>query len=264
MRFDFGQNWAKFSEKALTSDRILQARRDFVCLVEGVALKDKSFLDIGFGQGLSLLIATAMGSKTVGCEINPRCADILNRNLMFFPEIAGVNILTIIGSILENSTIEKLRKSAPGGRGSYDIVHSWGVLHHTGNMRLAIKNAAGLVKHGGILVLALYNRHWSSPIWLLIKWFYVKSPKWVQRVMIAFCYPVVWFAKLLVTAEDPKKQSRGMDFYYNVVDWIGGYPYEYASQLEIEALLAELGFQCIKKIPAQVPTGCNEFVFVKK
>jgi len=59
------------------------------------------------------------------------------------------------------------------------------------------------------------------------------------------------------------KQSRGMDFFYNVIDWIGGYPYEYASSDEVERMLARHGFTCMKKIPAQVPTGCNEFVFRK-
>ena len=129
MQFDFGENWSEFSEKALTPDRILQAKGDFACLMEGVTLRDKSFLDIGFGQGLSLLTATTMGAKTAGCEISPKCVDVLKRNLLFFPEIANTNIPTIIGSILEGSTIEKLRKSAPDGDGRYDIVHSWGVLH---------------------------------------------------------------------------------------------------------------------------------------
>ena len=261
MQFDFGQNWSEFSEKALTSDKILEAKSDFACLMEGATLKDKSFLDIGFGQGLSLLTAASMGAKTVGCEINPKCVDILNRNLTFFPEISDSDILTIIGSILDNSTIENLRKKSPAGDGSYDIVHSWGVLHHTGNMKLAIKNAAELVRHGGILVLALYNRHWSSTIWLVIQRFYCNCPKWIQRAMIIFFYPVIWIAKLLATGKNPRKQSRGMDFFYDVIDWVGGYPYEYATIQEINEILNQYEFEIIRVINAEVPTGCNQFVF---
>lgn len=67
----------------------------------------------------------------------------------------------------------------------------------------------------------------------------------------------------MITRRNPKEMTRGMDFYYNVVDWVGGYPYEYATISEIDNLLNKLGFRCIKKIPAQVPTGCNEFVFKK-
>ncbi len=263
MQFEFGQNWLEFSEKALSNDRVIQAKNDFCCLMKEVPFKDKSFLDIGFGQGLSLLCAVEMGAKVVGCDIDPKCTEALKLNLKFFPRVVNTNIKTINGSILDNSTIEKLRKSEPNGHGYYDIVHSWGVLHHTGNMKLAIINAASLVKHGGNLVLALYNRHWSSSIWLIIKWFYCRSAKWTQKALVALLYPVIWFAKLLVTGKNPKEQSRGMDFFYNIIDWVGGYPYEYASILEIDNLLTQLGFRCIKKIPAKVPTGCNEFVFRK-
>ncbi len=54
-----------------------------------------------------------------------------------------------------------------------------------------------------------------------------------------------------------------MDFFYDVVDWIGGYPYEYASISEIDDMLTNLGFKCTKMIPAKLPTGCNEFIFKK-
>jgi 2-polyprenyl-6-hydroxyphenyl methylase/3-demethylubiquinone-9 3-methyltransferase len=52
-----------------------------------------------------------------------------------------------------------------------------------------------------------------------------------------------------------------MDFGYDVVDWIGGYPYEYASIDEITGFVTRLGFIDERVIPAQVGTGCNEFVF---
>ena len=55
-----------------------------------------------------------------------------------------------------------------------------------------------------------------------------------------------------------------MDFWYDVIDWIGGYPYEYASPTEIERFVAGLGLELRRMVPAQVPTGCNEFVFVRK
>jgi hypothetical protein len=98
----------------------------------------------------------------------------------------------------------------------------------------------------------------------MIKWFYVHCPKFVQKAMIAALTPVIYLAKYLVTGENPKKQTRGMDFYYNVIDWVGGYPYEYATIDEMVAFCKKLGFVCLKTIPAQVPTGCNEFVFQKK
>ncbi len=55
--FDFGQNWLEFSKKALSNDRVIQAKTDFCCLMKEVPFNDKSFLDIGFGQGLRNIIA---------------------------------------------------------------------------------------------------------------------------------------------------------------------------------------------------------------
>jgi len=261
LQFDFGKNWADYSAHAINAERIKQARHDFYTLhaaTGGVAAR--SFLDIGFGQGLSLLSAAALGAEVVGVDINPTCGDVLKRNQRFFPDIETLNVPVAIGSILDDSIVQHARTASPNGAG-YDIVHSWGVLHHTGNMRLAVKNAASLVKPGGYFVVALYNRHWSSRPWLLIKYIYCKSPSVVQKLLVWALMPVIYVAKFLVTKEEPRKQARGMDFFYNVVDWVGGYPYEYASKAEALALIEPMGFRCVKFVPSQVPTGCNEFVF---
>lgn len=260
-QFDFGENWQAFSANALTPMRVAQARSDFQCLTEGLVFAEKTFLDIGFGQGLSLMSAATLGAEVVGCDINEKCGVALESNKPFFPEIARKKIPLVIGSILDSACVENLKKSTSSG--AFDIVHSWGVLHHTGDMKRAIANAASLVQPGGHFIIALYNHHWTSPLWSIIKWSYVHVPAFLQKIMIKAFIPIIYLAKYAVTGESPKKQSRGMDFYYNVVDWVGGYPYEYASIAETKALFKEMGFECRKAIPAEVPTGCNEFVFRK-
>ena len=259
MQFDFGQNWDLFSQKALDQQKFNQARQDFIYLLENIDLKYKSFLDIGFGQGLSLIFAKEMGATAVGNEMNKKCKDVLVKNSIRFSHVEVSEIPIIIGSILDRLTLNKLMNQSPAGRG-YDIVHSWGVLHHTGNMKKAIKNASQLVKPGGHLILAIYNRHWSNPVWKSIKWIYCKSIQPLKKMIILYLYPIIWMAKFIVTKENPKRQTRGMDFYYNVIDWVGGYPYEYASILKIKKLINS-NFICLKIIPAKVPTGCNEYIF---
>jgi 2-polyprenyl-3-methyl-5-hydroxy-6-metoxy-1,4-benzoquinol methylase len=259
-QFDFGQNWKEYSRHAITPDRLAAAAQGFSRLHADVPLAGRSFLDIGFGQGLSLLLARRAGARVVGCDINPKCAEALAITRRHFPDLAG-EIPTVIGSILNTAVLERLRSVAPDGDGRYDVVHSWGVLHHTGHMACALQHAALLVRPGGHLVIAIYNRHWSSQAWLWIKWGYVHSPAWLQKGLVAALYPVIYAAKWLVTRRDPKQQQRGMDFYYDVVDWVGGYPYEYASASEMAARLKELGFYTDKTVDAEVPTGCNEFVF---
>ena len=261
MQFDFGQNWQDFARAALTRERVERAEREFAALLEDVPLENASFLDIGFGQGLSLLSAARHGCRVFGCDINPKCQEALRTSAAWFPEIELDAIRIVVGSILDDGVVRELRATTASGDGLYDVVHSWGVLHHTGNMRAAIRNAASLVRPGGHLVLAIYNRHWSSPTWTGIKWLYCKAPRWLQRTMVYAFMPVIWLAKQWVTGRDPTHQERGMDFYYNVIDWVGGYPYEYASIAELRALVEPLGFECLRSRSAEVPTGCNEFVF---
>lgn len=262
-QFDFGRNWSDFSANAATVERAAQARAHFRELMSGIELAGKSFLDIGFGQGFSLLSARSLGAVTVGCDINPKCGEALDRNRSLFPDVAGP-IALHVGSILDDGTVAALRSADGAGGAGFDIVHSWGVLHHTGDLRRALANAGSLVRPGGHLVVAVYNRHWSSLPWLGIKAVYVRSPEWVRRLMIGILYPVIWLAKLAVTREDPKRKERGMDFYYDVVDWVGGYPYEYATIGEVEEMCRPLGFLLVRAVPALVPTGCNEFVFRKR
>jgi 2-polyprenyl-6-hydroxyphenyl methylase/3-demethylubiquinone-9 3-methyltransferase len=263
MQFDFGKNWLDYSKQALNVDKIQQAKEHFEQLFQHIDLKNKFFLDIGFGQGLSLLIAKEKGAIVIGNEINPTCEEALKQTATHFPTIQLTEIPLVMGSILEQNILEKLTKYSNNEPG-FDIVHSWGVLHHTGNMRQALQNAATLVKPNGYLVISIYNRHWTSPIWLVIKWLYCHSPKLLQTFLIYSFYPVIWLAKYLFIRQNPTQMTRGMNFFYNVIDWIGGYPYEYASLDEIEKLLEKLGFSLVKKIQAQVPTGCNEFIFQKQ
>jgi 2-polyprenyl-6-hydroxyphenyl methylase/3-demethylubiquinone-9 3-methyltransferase len=263
-QFDFGQNWTDFSAMAATPERAAQARTHFSALMDGVALEGRRFLDIGFGQGFSLLSALCMGAVVVGCDVNPKCHEIIERNRRLFPASADSSIALHIGSILDDSTLNTLRSLGAADGSGYDVVHSWGVLHHTGDMQRALANAAALVRPGGHLIVALYNRHWTSLPWLWIKWLYVHCPSWIQRLIVLGLYPVIWLAKLAVTGKNPMAKERGMAFYYDVVDWVGGYPYEYATIGEIEALCAQLGISLVRAIPARVPTGCNEFVFLKQ
>lgn len=262
-QFDFGQNWADFSANAATRERANQARSHFLELMQGIELRDKSFLDIGFGQGFSLIAARAQGAAVVGCDINPKCHEVVQRNRVLFGDAGEEPIALHVGSILDAATVDALRRNDIA-RDGYDIVHSWGVLHHTGDMREAIANAASLVRPDGHFVIAIYNRHWTSRPWLWIKRLYCAAPAWMQRAMIGMLYPVIWIAKLAVTGKNPARKERGMDFYYDVVDWVGGYPYEYASIAEVEAICRPLGLTLVRAIAANVPTGCNELVFRKR
>jgi 2-polyprenyl-6-hydroxyphenyl methylase/3-demethylubiquinone-9 3-methyltransferase len=264
VQFNFGENWEAFSNSSLSHEALVQSRTSFIKLLGTDNLKGKTLVDIGFGQGLGVLNAASLGANVVGCDINPLCGQVLEGNKKLYPHLAETNIPVVIGSILDSAVVEELDKSSPDGEGKkYDIVHSWGVLHHTGSMWQAIQNSMSLVKDNGTFVIAIYNRHWSSYGWTLVKRLYNFLPKWGKWLMAQTFYLIIFVAKFLVTFKNPLKKDRGMNFYYDVIDWLGGYPYEYASKEEIENYFKEHGFKLNNYFEAEVPTGCNQFVFEK-
>jgi 2-polyprenyl-6-hydroxyphenyl methylase/3-demethylubiquinone-9 3-methyltransferase len=100
-------------------------------------------------------------------------------------------------------------------------------------------------------------------MWKVLKWLYNHVPVILQRMLVLLFGMVIYLAKLVVTRQNPLNKTRGMDFWYDVVDWIGGYPYEHATAQKIRDYVEALGLQHRKTIPPTVPTGCNEFVFIK-
>jgi SAM-dependent methyltransferase len=252
LRFGFGRNWRSFSEKALTPESVAAARAQFDALLDGIELAGQSFLDIGFGQGLPLAFAQERGAEVLGIDIDPDNALALRATSrsLGLAEPPPHRIVSILDPALP--------REFPAG---FRVVHSWGVLHHTGDMRAALQAACRLVSEDGSFVCSIYNRQWRSPLWRLIKRAYNTLPGPARGPLVWALYPVIYVAKYLVTGRDPRRMRRGMDFYHNVVDWVGGYPYEYAGIAEVKALVEPLGFALRRAVRAEIPIACNEFVF---
>jgi SAM-dependent methyltransferase len=252
--FDFGANWEEFSKRRVDSRRLDIACESLQSLLEKQSFAGKSFLDVGCGSGLFSIAAHRLGAmKVVGIDVNPRCVEIsrANRDVL----VPSAPIEFHVASALEPKELERF--------GTFDLVYAWGSLHHTGSMWNAVRNVSGSVAPEGILVLAIYNKHITSPAWRWVKWNYNQMPGIVQRFMILIFAGIIYVAKFLVTRTNPLEKQRGMDFWFDVIDWVGGYPYEYATRDEMERCVCEQGFVLRQYIAAQVPTGCNEFVFHK-
>ena len=254
--FDFGSNWEEFSKWRIDPRRLEIACESLQSLLEKKSFAGKSFLDVGCGSGLFSIAAHKLGAtKVVGIDVDPRCIEISQANRNFLAP--GAPIEFYVASALEPEQLKRF--------GSFDLVYAWGSLHHTGSMWSAVRNVSGCVGPGGLMILAIYNKHLTSPVWKVIKWTYNQVPRLVQRFMILIFGGVIYIAKFLVTRTNPLKKERGMDFWFDVIDWVGGYPYEYATLTEVVTIVTRgSGFQLRRSVPASVPTGCNEFVFDKK
>lgn len=249
--FNFGKNWIEYS-KIVKEENLEIMKESLINLIGLENIKGKTFLDIGCGSGLFSIAAKKLGAKEViGIDILPDSIKSSEENKERF-NVQDVYFKQL--SILDNQ-IKTL--------GKFNVVYAWGSLHHTGNMRKAIENAAYCVENNGLLVLAIYNKHWTSWIWRKIKYLYNISPKFIRALMIFIFYYIILIAKFAVTRKNPFRMRRGMEFYYNVVDWLGGYPYEYADKDEMVDFVNKYGFKLVKFNKANVPTGCNEFVFIK-
>ncbi len=262
--FSFGKNWKRFLE-SLDDEKINEAKKSLVDFLGGEdKIRGKTFVDIGCGSGLFSLAAFLLGaSRVVSVDVDDfslECAKFLNKK-----HGNPKNWEIKKGSALDKSFIKEL--------GVFDIVYSWGVLHHTGDMWKAIENVSAVVSEGGIFFLAIYNKFTisfyggTSDTWVKIKRFYNQSPSIVKSIFNVGYIAYILFLRLLLL-KNPilyvrnYKTFRGMSFYTDIKDWLGGYPYEFAAPDEITNFLGERKLYCYKMI-FRNGTGCNEYLFKK-
>jgi len=261
-RFPFGKNW-HFFLGFLDERRIAAAEMSLRAMLDTVSLTGKSFLDIGCGSGLFSLAAMRMGAEKVRSfdydPLSVACAQELKRR--YYPETDRWTIEQ--GSVLDAGYCTSL--------GTYDVVYSWGVLHHTGDMWCALRYVAPRVTNGGRLFIALYNdQGMKSRLWKKVKALYNRAP--ASRLLIVpifiACFAAAAAASdLLFKRKNPLlryrqyENRRGMAFIPDVLDWLGGYPFEVAKPEEIVEFFHKKGFKLTKIKTVGGKLGNNEYVF---
>jgi len=253
-RFAFGENWSRFLE-SVDDARIREAEAGLSEMLGTGDLSGKRFLDIGSGSGLSSLAARRLGARVLSFDDDPQsvsCTAELKRR--YFPGDSGWTVAK--GSALDEDYLR--------GLGSFDIVYSWGVLHHTGDMWRALDLATIPVAANGVLFVALYNdQGWISRYWAAVKRLYNRNAA-LRLVMTAVHAPYLVGVRIVVrTLYGKGRLPRGMSLWHDMRDWLGGWPFETAHPADVIAFCRARGFSLRRERNVGRRHGCNEFVFVR-
>lgn len=259
--YEFGKNWTRYVKRAFDDERVEIAKRHLLAVIERSDLRGLDFLDIGCGSGIHSLAAFRAGAGRIhGFDYDPD--SITATSIVRTYAGTPTNWAVERGDVLDENYINSL--------GKWNFVYSWGVLHHTGDVWRALENAQTTVAEGGLFYIALYSADVQTDpeFWLRIKQEYNQAGQ-LKRWRMEWWY--VWVYVMdrrigrlpdLIKRIVQHRIGRGMSFFADVRDWLGGWPMQFVHDGEVVDFLE--GKHGLKLVKIKTGEANTEFVFKRE
>jgi len=126
--------------------------------------KGKKILEVGVGAGTDFLQWVRLGAKAYGIDLTEEGIENVKKRL---------KIYKLKAKELKKADCENI----PYKDNSFDLVYSWGVIHHTPDTEKALSEIIRVCKKGGECKIMVYHRRslvalwqWLKRPWKGIKW----------------------------------------------------------------------------------------------
>lgn len=255
--YDFGRNWRSYTQ--IIDDRAIDgAKIGLSRLAPSEIIEGARFLDIGCGSGIHAVAATMLGADVTAIDRDEQAVRTARALFAHYG---------LVGNVSRRSVFEI-------ELGRFDIVYAWGSLHHTGDLWRALDRACSHVGPGGLLIVAVYDHTPLCRAWQIEKRMYSRLPPWARALPRALFGSALLARLALSSKRSPREilasywTKRGMDFWHDVDDWLGGYPYQSATNAEVIRFARARGFRLsdrssTKRTIGLFGAGCCEYVFVQ-
>ena len=261
--FSFWKNWQNFLKKI--NDENIDKAKEIILkfLWDENIIKWNTIIDFwSWSWLMSLAFLELWVKEIISIDIDDysiECAEYLREKYKYNKKKWKI----LKGSVLDENFIKSLPK--------VDMLYSWWVIHHTWDMWKWLDLMLNLIKDNWYFYTAIYNDsnfilEWTSKFWLKEKRIYSKYK--FLRYIIKPIYTFYYITWLIIHWINPIKYiknysfSRWMSFWNDIEDWLGWYPYEYATFDEIQSFFEKNNYKLLnsKKVRS---IWCNEFLFKK-
>lgn len=137
--------------------------------------RGKKVLEVGIGAGTDFIQWVRSGAFATGIDLTDEAIKH-----------------TQIRLSLENLNCEQLLvsdcESLPFPDNSFDLVYSWGVIHHTPNTENALKEIIRVCKPGGECKIMVYHRNSLLAFFFWIKYALLKGKFWKSKSWVLYNY----------------------------------------------------------------------------